>query len=391
MSIPVSQIVRIVPSSLAAAPSNPFMNGLILTQNTALKAGEVASYEDAKSVAQVFGAQSVEAQMAAAYFGGYVGASQLPSLLYFYGAEAAPTPDEKTKTLASDPATLMGQVTNQLQNFAGFTTAWELSLSEKQAMVQWVGGQQDNYWGVIWDTDEQALTLSDNNGSFGAWLSQQNLDGISVIYKDPNAAAFCLGWMASLDWDLLEGRASLGNRTSPVISAMDGSLSDYEALMANGYNVYAGFANRSARWNLLRSGAVSGAFNWADSYICQIWLNAALQNALVGLLTQMGQIPYNTDGDGMMNAAIQDPVAAGKNFGIICPGIRLSSSEASVLKSKFGRDISTELFNDGYYFLPNASAATADIRAKRSSPACLFAYCDGGCVQTINLPSIEIQ
>ncbi|QCE32911.1 DUF3383 domain-containing protein [Acetobacteraceae bacterium] len=391
MSIPVSQIVRIVPSSLAPPPSNAFMNGLILTQNTALAAEQYAQYEDTESVAKVFGASSIEAQMAQAYFGAYVGASQIPATLYFYGVSSAPKSNPQNQTIASDPASLMNGITDQLQNFAGFTTAWELSLSEKQALAQWTAAQQDNYWAIIWDTDPQALVSSENNTCFGVWLSEQNLDGISVIYKDPLVAAFCLGWMAALDWDLLDGRASLGNRTSPVISAMEGSLSDYTALMGNGYNVYAAFANRSARWNLLRSGSVSGQFAWADSYICQIWLNAALQNALVTLLTQMGQIPYNTDGDGMMNAAIQDPVQAGKNFGIICPGIRLSQSEASVLKSKFGRDISTELFNDGYYFLPNASAAPAEIRAKRSSPACLFAYCDGGCVQTINLPSIEIQ
>ncbi|QCE35641.1 DUF3383 domain-containing protein [Acetobacteraceae bacterium] len=378
MTIPVSQIVKITPSALSAAPSVGFMNGLILTNNT-LQAGTLKEYGDAASVAKYFNATSNEAKMAAAYFSGYVGASQTPSKLYIYAVNS-------TFNISD-----LDNVVNELQDFAGFTTSFELSSQDKQSVAQWVAAQQDNYWAVIWDTDAEAIATSPSENCFGVWLKNQNIDGVTAVYQDPAVAAACLGWMASLDFELTNGRATLSTRSFAGATATDGSLSDYEALIQNGYNLYGAFANRTARFNLLRPGSVSGEFNWADSYICQMWLNASLQNALINLITDIGQIPYNTDGDGLMTAAILDIVEEARNFGAINTGIKISSEEASILQSKFGRDISQDLFTQGYCFQPNASTTPSDIRRERGSPPCIFAYCDGGSIQTINLPSIGVQ
>jgi hypothetical protein len=43
-------------------------------------------------------------------------------------------------------------------------------------------------------------------------------------------------------------------------------------------------------------GQISGEFEWIDSYVNQIWLNNALQQADMTLLTQVNSVPYNVEG-----------------------------------------------------------------------------------------------
>lgn len=395
MTIPISRIVSVTPSALAPAAGVSFINGLILTKNV-LTPGELRVYSDPASVAKDFTASSTEAAQANAYFMGYTGALRLPGKLYFYGvahaAETGEGGDGPTSgpTMTDDAATVMNKIVDMTQDFVGFTTAWELSAAEKQAMATWTGGKADRYWNVVWDTDPQAVATASNNASFGAWLVAQAIDGTTAVWKDPAVAAFCLGWAASLDFDATNGRATLADRRSPVLTAADDSADDYDALMANGYSVYGAFGNGLGRWNLLRAGAVSGQFLWADSYIDQIWLNASLQADLVNLLTSVGTIPYNADGDGLMSASVANTREQARAFGAVRAGVALTDLQKSELQRLFNRDISAELFSTGDYFQPNASTTPADVRVKRGSPPALYAWCDGESVQTINLSSIQV-
>lgn len=383
-TIPISQTVKVNPTTLGTAGGVNLINGLVITTAASggtIPAGTLKTYMQASDVARDFAASSLEASMASVYFASHDDAAQIPSTLLVYVAPA----EHETA-----PDALMNEISGQTQAFTGFTTTWEPTLAQKQAFATWVAGTTDRYWYVPWDTDEQALNPQ-NSASFGTWLQNQNIDGTTLIYKDPLAAAFCLSWMASLDFSATSGRTTLCFRRSGLLTPSVTDATTAATLRANGYNFYGAYANGLGRFQWLEDGHVSGAFLWADSYINQIWLNASLQSALLNLLLGVGQIPYNTEGDGLISAAVQDTINQALRFGVIRPGVALSSTQKQQINRTAGTTISDTVQSRGWYFQPNASTAPTDIRVARRSPPCRFWYTDGQSVQSINLASIEVQ
>lgn len=383
-TIPISQTVRINPATLGTAGGVSFINGLIITTAASggtIPAGTLKTYTQASDVATDFTASGLEARMAAVYFSGYEDAASAPSTLLVYVAAS----DHET-----DPASLMNEISSQTQDFAGFTTTWEPALAQKQAFATWTAGQSDRYWYVPWDTDEQAIATQ-NSTSFGTWLKNQNIDGTTLIYSDPLAAAFCLSWMASLDFSATAGRTTLCFRRNGLLTPSVTDATTAATLRSNGYNFYGVYANGLGRFQWIEDGHVSGAFLWADSYINQIWLNASLQSDLLNLLLNVGQIPYNTEGDGLISASVQDTINQALRFGAIRPGVTLSSTQKQQIDRTAGTTISDTVQGRGWYFQPNASTAPTNIRVARKSPLCRFWYTDGQSVQSINLASIEVQ
>lgn len=383
-TIPLAQTVSINPVTLGTASGVPFMNGLLITtpsDSAALGTGQLKAYGSLADVTKDFPANSPEARMAAVYFASHDDAAQIPPTLLIHMADPAHQ---------ADPASLMNLITSQNQAFTGFTTTWEPTLTQKQAFATWVAGTTDRYWYVPWDTDEQALNPQ-NSASFGTWLQNRNIDGTTLIYQDPLAAAFCLGWLASLDFSATDGRTTLCFRRSGLLTPSVTDATTAATLRANGYNFYGAYANGLGRFQWLADGHVSGAFLWADSYINQIWLNASFQSALTTLLLQTGQIPYDSLGDGLISASVQDTINQALRFGAIRPGIQLTSLQKQQIDQAAGTTISDTVQSRGWYFQPNASTAAADIRAARRSPPCRFWYTDGQSVQSIHLASIEVQ
>ncbi|MXV44402.1 DUF3383 family protein [Saccharibacter sp. 17.LH.SD] len=381
-SIPISRLVKVTPSALEAAGGVSFINGLIVTNNTSVIADRsFQSFTSSSDVAKAFTPASVEAQMAAVYFSSYRGSLQTPSKLYFAGISAESE---------ADMAAYMNDVINKVQDFVGITTSFEPSFSQKQVLAQWTGAQADRYWYVPWDTDEQALT-AENNASFGTWLKAQSLEGTTLVYKDPLVSALCLGWMASLDFDATNGRTTLAGRQNGLITPSVSNAQDADTLQKKGYSFYGAYANGLGSFQFLEDGSVSGQFLWADSYINQIWLNASFQADLINLLLSVGQIPYNTQGDALISASVQDTINQAVNFGAIRAGVTLTEAQQQQIDSTAGSSISSTVQSRGWYFQPNASATPAATRVKRGSPPCRFWYTDGQSVQSINLASIEVQ
>jgi hypothetical protein len=126
-----------------------------------------------------------------------------------------------------------------------------------------------------------------------------------------------------------------------------------------------------------------------DEYINEIWLNNQFQLALMTLLTEVNSVPYNSDGYGLIESALNDPIVAAVNFGAIRANIPLSSLQAAEVNSAAGVSISGTLGTRGWYLqiLP----ATAQVRGLRGTPPISFWYMDGGSIQNIALASIVIQ
>lgn len=83
MSIPASQIVQVTPGVINAGGNALAMNGVMLTQNTAVPIGTVMPFATAASVGAFFGLSSTEYQLASVYFSGRNNGTQTPGSLFF--------------------------------------------------------------------------------------------------------------------------------------------------------------------------------------------------------------------------------------------------------------------------------------------------------------------
>ena len=111
-------------------------------------------------------------------------------------------------------------------------------------------------------------------------------------------------------------------------------------LTANGYNYVGSYATANDGFVFFYPGQISGDFDWIDSWVCQVWMNNALQLALMELLTSVGQVPYNADGYGLIEAAMFDPVQKALNFGAIRAGVTLSNAQAAEINNAAGGRVS---------------------------------------------------
>jgi len=83
MTIPASEIVNVLPGVLTAGGAAVELNGLMLTNNTAIPLGTVAQYASASDVGAFFGLSSDEYAMASVYFAGFNNSTQKPGNLLF--------------------------------------------------------------------------------------------------------------------------------------------------------------------------------------------------------------------------------------------------------------------------------------------------------------------
>jgi hypothetical protein len=295
---------------------------------------------------------------------------------------------------ASTPAAFMGNVIIQTQNWASFTTAFDPDAGAgntlKLQFAAWASSRLNRFLYVAWDTDTAPTLSNAATSSLGYLLKQTGISGIMPLFA-PTAekAVFVMGAVASLDFARTNGRATMAFRSQAGLTADVNQALAANNLIANNYNFYGVYATANDQFVFLYPGSVTGAFKWADSYVNQIWLNNALQLALMTLLTQIGTIPYNAAGYGKIESACADPIQAALNFGAIRAGVPLSAQQASQVNALAGVEVDTVLSTRGYYL--QIQPATAIVRAARASPPVMLFYMDGQSVQRISLSSIAVQ
>lgn len=295
--------------------------------------------------------------------------------------------------VAATPATFMAGIVALTQNWVGFTTLFDPDSSgntNKLAFAAWVNIANNRYWYAAWDTDITPTQSTAATGSLGYLLTSNNYSGTTALYSpDYKLAAFALGYMASLDTTQQNGRATMAFRAQTGFTPTVTDQTVGDNLIANGYSFYGAYATANDQFNFAYPGQVSGNFLWADSYINQIWLNNALQLAILDGLTQAKSVPYNAQGYALIRAWCQDPINAALNFGAIRAGVSLSVSQAAAVNSAAGLKIDNFITANGYYL--QVLDATAQVRAARQSPPVSLWYADGQSVQRVNLASIMVQ
>jgi hypothetical protein len=290
-----------------------------------------------------------------------------------------------------------GAVIAYTQGWAVFFTTFDpddTGNTVKQEFAAWTNDQNNRFAYIAWDTDITPTESTAATSSLGYILLHNDSSGTAPIYEPDGeatdfTAAFLGGMTASIDFEQTNGRTTAAFRSQGGLTVGVTSGTAASNLEANGYNYYGQWATAATQFRFLYPGLISGPFSWWDSYVNQIWLNAACQLALMTMLTTYKSIPYNPVGYGYIRAAIATPAKAGVNNGVIRTGVPLSDAQISEVNAAAGLRIDNTLFTEGWCLVIQAASAT--VRAARGSPTIILFYMDGESIQRINLSSVLIQ
>lgn len=288
------------------------------------------------------------------------------------------------------PATVMARVKAQEQNWASYMTTWEPNLADKTAFSVWTNGQNNRYAYVAWDSDAGYATPN-NAAVFGTIVDVENYEGTVVVYNTAAIAAFVCGYIGSVDFAAVNGRATPAFKTQSGLATSVNSLDLATAVLSNNASYYGLYQAPGAGniYSIMYDGRMNGSkFKWLDTYINQIYLNAQLGLSMFTGLMAVNSSPYNSEGETFIRSWCKDPTDEALNNGTIRIGVPLGASQAATIAGQVGFDISTQLETQGSYLqiLP----ATAQVRQGRQSPPVKLWYMDGGALQQITLASIAV-
>lgn len=288
------------------------------------------------------------------------------------------------------PGAALDAVLAQTSNWAGFSTTFEPNTNDKVAFAAWNSAQGDRFVYAMWDTEVAASQANDTTSAFYL-ITQAGYAGVIPAWSptDTFLGPFVLGYMASLDFARQNGRTTLAFRSLAGMTPGVVDATTADNLKANGYNFYGDYATAAEEFSFFYPGTISGAFDWADSYVNEIQLNNALQLAGMVLLTNTPSIPFNAAGDALIEAGLTDPILAAVNFGTIRAGVALSASQVAAVNAAAGLTIAPTLTQRGWFL--GVQASSSQVRQARGPKQVTLWYVDGQSVQSIDLASILIQ
>jgi len=297
----------------------------------------------------------------------------------------------QTAGVAADtPASAMNRLVAQTTNWGSFSTTWATVIADRLAFAQWNSGQNYQYWYLGWDTDAASLILN-NAASFGAQVLAAPYQGTTPVYGTVATAAAFMGYAASINYNITNGRTTLAFRQfNAGTPATVDDLTRANALLSNGYTYIGAYANAANTYTIAYNGKTSGSFLWSDTYLDQIYLNRELQRANFETLLAYDSIPYNSDGYAALYQGAMGVITAAVTSGIIRAGVTLTQSQVQQINTAAGRDISDVVQSRGWYYLIGNPADAGQGRQQRTSPAATLFWSDGGSVQQLNVNSVAI-
>ena len=359
------------------------------TLQTALRAGGTGGAVTGATVtySSVTGAFTVTAGTAATGVNLEVTGGTVAEALGFGNAGAVVSAGADAETWTQ----ILNTVAAQSQNFATFTTVTELtSAADALTIAGWVQTQYNNgsqFLHVLWTTDT-AVTVAGDTTSPVAQVREIEPEGVAAVYGGIKYAAFIMGSAASIAWDYANSTVTFAFKAQAGLGANVQDQAVAAVLKAGKINFMGNYATRNDDFVFLQTGACFGRFAWIDTYLNATWLNSALQTQIMAGFEMAPRVPYTDAGYTMIRAWVQDVADRAINNGVIDLGVSLSQTQKAELMREAGVDITTELYNSGYYLqIVDAPAAT---RQARESPACNFWYTYGGSVHRLNLPSTAI-
>lgn len=286
----------------------------------------------------------------------------------------------------TQPAAAMDAIVDGFQNWAAFALAFTPTNAVNFGFAAWVSTQNKRW---LFAAVDDNIVDDGYTQTFMQQLISANIGGVAVVYLDKLHAAFVLGATASIDFNRQNARITYCFKVTDGLIPSVTTKSQADELTAAGLNFVGAYATANDGFTFFSPGAIAGEYRFIDEYVNQIWLNNALQLALMTLLTSMPSIPYNAQGYSLIDAACMDPINAALSFGAIRGGIPLSELQKAQVNNAAGTEIDKVLSTRGWYLqiLP----ATAQVRAARGTPQISLWYMDGGSVQSIEMASIVVQ
>ena len=291
---------------------------------------------------------------------------------------------------AQDYASCLDEVCETTQNFVTYSTIAEADKADALALSGWSNTQYaaGNQFLYVYWSDDAVLKTADASETAAIAIRDAEYTGTAGVYGDVRYPAFLMGVAASIDWDRIDGAITTAFKAQSGLTANVQVKDDAANLIANGMNFMGNYASRNDNFILFQNGQMFGQWSWIDTYLNATWLNNALQVQILSGLELAGRVPYTEAGYTRIRAWVQDVVDRALTNGVIDRGVRLSETQKTELINEAGKDISTDLYNNGYVLQIND--ATAAIRQARTSPSMSFWYTYGGSVHKINLPSTAV-
>lgn len=304
-------------------------------------------------------------------------------------SDAAGAYVQQTGAPADTPSSAMDRIVGGTTNWFSFSHAWEAQVAERLLFAEWNSAQNSAYTYVGYGLEPDALT-PDSSGSFGAVVRDTPYRGTLPVYGELTEAAATMAWAAAVNFDVVEGRATLAFR-QPVaaLTPRVKKLSHANALLSNGFTYYGQYAAAAETYTVFYNGAVGGEYLWADTYLNQSWLRRSLQQALFETLLAYNSLPYNAEGYAAVYQGAQGVVAQAVAAGVVRPGVTLSASQQAQINAQAGKPVAGEVQNQGWH-MQVADPLNTATRAQRGSPVVNFWYSDGGSIQKLVVSSTTV-
>lgn len=288
---------------------------------------------------------------------------------------------------ALTPSENLNKILDYTQNWVPFTTIYEADDAEHTELALWANSKGVAYLYIGWSS-EIALTQQGNINNIATTLSTLEVGSSALCWLEAKYAVFILACCASVDFDRRDGTITTAFKSQEGLAATVNTTSISLALNDKNVNFYGNYATRNDNFVFTYPGCMFGTYGYIDTYINAVWLNNALQVALMNGLGQANRVPYTRSGYSLVRSWMQDPILRGVKSGIIDGGVLLSEAQKAQVMREAGKNIIPQLERDGYYVQVENSSASA--RVTRDSPTVNFWYTYGGSIHRLVVASTAV-
>lgn len=273
------------------------------------------------------------------------------------------------------------------QNWATLSTTWAATQDEVLAFATWANSQGVNYLYVYSDLDPKLLQPG-STATIAAAIKAAQLSAVAGVYGSREYAAFIQGSIASIDYNRTAGTITTAFKSQDGLAPTVENSTNALNLIAQGMNFYGNYATRNDQFVFLYPGNMFGRYLWIDPFINAVWLNNALQVALMAGVSQNPRTPYTNAGYALVRSWLQDPINRALKNGVIEAGVVLSESQKAQINREAGLNIAPEVEQLGYY--AQVIDAGPQVRTTRDSPTINLWYAYGGSINKLVVASTAL-
>lgn len=313
--VSAKRFVNSIPSVLAAGGTALGMNGNFLTANQAVPIGAFLKFGSATAVANFFGTTSLEAQLANIYFAGYVGATQIPSAMYFA--------QYNTSAVAGylRGAALTGITPAQLQSLSGTITLVIDGVSHTSANINLASASSFSAAAALIQTGIQGGTPSSTatctyDSTRNAFVITSSTTGSSSAVGFPTSGTLATGLLLTQATGAALSPGAAPATPSGLMTPLSTISQDWATFMLtfdpDGGTDGGPIKQQFAQWNAAQ-GEYYAFVAWDDAVLPSTEANdtSCFAQAVAGL---EGTIPIWSATQGPQNAAFLCGYAASINF-----------------------------------------------------------------------------